>query len=161
MRDFLLLLPNQNSLQDHSENAIWLLVMSQLKDVLDRYSAYLGTIQAALKDKKVKKEPIRVLLGISKPSIYRKREDVALFTFDELALVGEYLEISREPLNDYLALLTQLNEIIKRSKWKKQGLMEAMNIPASRSALLTRNPNVWRLNEVEKLIELLSTTDDV
>lgn len=161
MKDFLSLFPIQVSLQNQSENASWLIAMMQLKVVLDKYSEHLSILNAVLKDKKVKKGPIRKLLGLSKTSIYRKLADVSQFSYEELHQISPYLGLSTEPVSDYLDMLSQLNEIIRRSKWKKQRLMEALHIPPSRSALLTRNPSAWRLEEVYRLVDMLSTTDDI
>lgn len=134
-------------------------LMRKDKDTIQRYKDFLIELQNRLNASDAKETAS--LLSITLPSVYLRRKDPLKIKFDEQKVLAEHYGLETSPLGTYLELLEGIDLRIKHSSWKKLSLMQRMGIGAARALLLTRNPHAWQLYEVEKIVDLLITSEEI
>lgn len=134
-------------------------LMRKDKETIQRYKDFLIELQNHLYDTDAKE--IATVLSITLPSVYLRRKDPLKIKFLEQKLLADFYQLDASPLGAYLELIEGIDLRIKQSSWKKLSLMQRMGIGAARALLLTRNPHAWQLYEVEKIVDLLITSEEI
>lgn len=153
------MLRNAHFGMEKSRRTFFIEQMRKDKETIQRYKVFLGELQKHLYVNDAKE--VATFLSITPASVYLKRKDPEKLKFGEQQRLAEKFSVDPTPMRDYLDLVLGIDIRIKQSSWKKLSLMQSLGMGAGRATLLTRNPLAWELYEVEKIIDLLITSEEI